>query len=532
MAVTYRAIWQEDRPELVDAAIDAFRGWATGKHGCLTFDDEGVGGECVSSDGRRVWATQLEATEESGRALELILREDSETDRWITTVRVAVEDEEQWVWVDVEHNAEDPWAPRPQIAAPKLVSTLLEESILASGDPRWGVIRLSGKAMVVRPEEVAEKAVNRIRSPHRRSPEVVFAHSYKGGAAETMERAKRAAARLAGAASVLVLPEDAVGPFNEGIGTEDGLEFGQVRLYLPGEVPPHRNRVLASGFVARHASATAIQLGLFLQPAMANRRPPPPLDRALGRLRRGRGSAEGDLLVVAEQEVEVARRAVASKDHELEQARSEHDDLVFELMDRDEKIGTLQRVIDSYRLGAGEISKAEMAIPREVLSITEALELARLHLDGLSIPEGVGRDRDLEELDQTTTATAWGNTTWRGLRALHAYAMEAGSVDGGFREWCKQGGPDAWPATSKKFAPVESESVRNNELWWACRLLPVSVAVDPSGQIHMESHLKIAEGGGDQAPRVYFFDDTKGATGKVHVGFVGPHRHMRNKNTN
>ncbi|WP_255491855.1 MULTISPECIES: hypothetical protein [unclassified Actinotalea] len=39
----------------------------------------------------------------------------------------------------------------------------------------------------------------------------------------------------------------------------------------------------------------------------------------------------------------------------------------------------------------------------------------------------------------------------------------------------------------------------------------------------MESHLKISEGGGDIAPRVYFYDDTAGAIRKVHVGFVGPH---------
>lgn len=44
----------------------------------------------------------------------------------------------------------------------------------------------------------------------------------------------------------------------------------------------------------------------------------------------------------------------------------------------------------------------------------------------------------------------------------------------------------------------------------------------------MLSHLKIAEGGGDLAPRIYFYDDTGGPTGKVHVGFVGPHYLMPN----
>ena len=52
--------------------------------------------------------------------------------------------------------------------------------------------------------------------------------------------------------------------------------------------------------------------------------------------------------------------------------------------------------------------------------------------------------------------------------------------------------------------------------------------VDASGAVTMLSHLKIAEGGGDLAPRIYFYDDTGGSTGKVHVGFVGPHYLMPN----
>ena len=44
----------------------------------------------------------------------------------------------------------------------------------------------------------------------------------------------------------------------------------------------------------------------------------------------------------------------------------------------------------------------------------------------------------------------------------------------------------------------------------------------------MEAHLKPVQGGGMQIPRIYFYDDTKGRTGKVHVGFIGPHDRMPN----
>ena len=47
----------------------------------------------------------------------------------------------------------------------------------------------------------------------------------------------------------------------------------------------------------------------------------------------------------------------------------------------------------------------------------------------------------------------------------------------------------------------------------------------------MHAHLKVAEGGGQNIPRIYFYDDAKGGTGKVHIGFIGPHRLVPNKHT-
>ncbi len=85
-----------------------------------------------------------------------------------------------------------------------------------------------------------------------------------------------------------------------------------------------------------------------------------------------------------------------------------------------------------------------------------------------------------------------------------------------------------WPATDKKLSLTESEFVQNNSGLAGKRLLPVSTAVHDDGRISMLAHLKIAEGGGNLAPRVYFYDDTAGPTKKVHVGFIGPHYLMPN----
>jgi hypothetical protein len=60
----------------------------------------------------------------------------------------------------------------------------------------------------------------------------------------------------------------------------------------------------------------------------------------------------------------------------------------------------------------------------------------------------------------------------------------------------------------------------------------VATALDRSGSMIMTAHLKIAEGGGMLAPRIYFHDDTKGPTKRVHVGYFGPHRNVPNISAN
>jgi hypothetical protein len=64
------------------------------------------------------------------------------------------------------------------------------------------------------------------------------------------------------------------------------------------------------------------------------------------------------------------------------------------------------------------------------------------------------------------------------------------------------------------------------------RIFGVDVRVRADGKVLMPAHCKIAEGGGRLSPRLYFYDDTKGTTKKVHVGFIGPHRHVPNASTN
>lgn len=155
-------------------------------------------------------------------------------------------------------------------------------------------------------------------------------------------------------------------------------------------------------------------------------------------------------------------------------------------------------------------------------TVAEAVQRAQAELSAyLRLPGSAVRD--LDRIDGAPNARAWASTTWRGLTALADYARDVRErgFTGGFWNWCAQEG--SWPASSKKLAMSESQTVANNAQMSAKRVFKVAKIVEPKGEIYMQAHLKVSEGGGDLAPRVYFYDDTAGQTGRVHVGFVGPH---------
>ena len=159
-------------------------------------------------------------------------------------------------------------------------------------------------------------------------------------------------------------------------------------------------------------------------------------------------------------------------------------------------------------------------------TVADAIEMAGRYLEGVVVAEGAGVA--IDKLDRAAEARAWARAIWGGMLALNAYALEAHQFAGSFFEWCRNSGHRlAWPAGQKKLAMSESETVMSVDRLRAHRLLPVDWRVDASGRVLMQAHLKISSG--SLAPRVYFHDDTSGPTGKIHVGFVGPHEFMPTK---
>jgi hypothetical protein len=531
VSLLYRAIWQERRADLCDVAVDAFASWLRSKGIDLELPQEGhvegrANGDTVELVARRALVSGVEAAQ-----LELAEDRPGTGERWTTRLTAidGTDGDDRWLWVDLERVVDDSTRGH-QLAAPRLVRDLIEQGV----DARVDQVRISTTAQPLAPVGLA----GLIRNQQRSLPLAVFSSDGPNGYAAALRRASTTAERLAGVVQVFVLRAEHTDEFAELIGRELAVWGGAARVYLPNRGPaglrPERHRYLPPHRMGEDPQRPSRMIAAMIAEAVTARRPPASYEQVRRELRLGRDRNAEVLLSVAESEID---RLVTARDELKAELAALAQDLLDTQADLDESVreasglrNTLQVMVAHREHGerSGEVDAvASLAI--DVSDMSEALFMARELLDGVVVPDGV--ERDLEDLDSHVNATSWGELTWRGLRALHTYARA--DWDGGFWSWCEGSGHLwGWPATDKKLAMTESETVQQTKRLREQRRFPVDTRVDPSGSVIMWSHLKIAEGGGPLAPRIYFHDDTRGETGKVHIGFVGPHRHTENTRTN
>ncbi|MFM8795082.1 MAG: tetratricopeptide repeat protein [Acidimicrobiales bacterium] len=135
------------------------------------------------------------------------------------------------------------------------------------------------------------------------------------------------------------------------------------------------------------------------------------------------------------------------------------------------------------------------------------IEFSARALDELRVLEGLPNrahvarriKQDLETLDKYALATSGGSDTidFFNFAKLDGYA-------------------------SSSLAMKESEGTGNNPVFRAARTFPVPRTVDPSSRIYMPAHFKLP-GTFPNVPRIHFTLDGLSSTGKVWVGYVGPH---------
>lgn len=135
------------------------------------------------------------------------------------------------------------------------------------------------------------------------------------------------------------------------------------------------------------------------------------------------------------------------------------------------------------------------------------------------------------DLDYPEQRRTWAAKAWDALCALEdfARARSSGEFAGGFYDWCANGPAGRRTISTRMIAMRESRTVVTRAKFSEPRTFRVPESVAPGGQVMMEAHIKLRPVG-YPAPRIYFYDDSGGATGKVYVGYIGDH--LPNTRTN
>ncbi len=152
---------------------------------------------------------------------------------------------------------------------------------------------------------------------------------------------------------------------------------------------------------------------------------------------------------------------------------------------------------------------------------------AQLRFHGVQIPDSALQGTDA--LNSAFSKELWIADTWKALNALHQYATTEHQFTGNFLRWCRDSGdPHVW--FPNRVAMQESQTTMSR--YGDKRVFEIDQAIATSGQIEMQAHIQIQEGGGQHIPRLFFYDDTDGPTKKVHIGFLGPHNLVPNAKSN
>jgi hypothetical protein len=531
VTVLYRALWTADLPDgdagsYLDKARACFSRWAVDDEDTAPLGDGSCEVRLFGDRDRTVTVRSVggqETTEEETGPVgfEGVARDDdpARSAAWTTKVRVICDGESAHVLVE-NHIESDDLTLRVAVGRPLVVNDLLG----LSAKPLLG-----NSALLIEPLAISADGipvlVQILQDPGRRLPVIVCSEPGGQHDDEWLRWAARIARRTTGIASVVTLDNAAVTAFKNAL---DHLAIwgGGIRVYAPQPVVDPadgwRHR-FTRGIHLQGAPDSMLNRIVYSVAQLSTRRRIPEVFAAFAdapaneQEQHPAGYVTAEEFEASRQEWEDQRELDIAEWSEVEQEFAKANGHLSRL--REALIGLGQA--DVFW---GAAYESPDSVPDQVQDTSEAVLAAQMYLgDWVEVPDTAACE--LADIDTAPSAFAWGSTAWRGFRALAAYAQDRaeGYDRGGFRDWCLEGRPQSWPTTPKKLSMTESQTVQNHPKYRSTRLFKVSTDVDPDGETWMWSHLKIAEGGGDLAPRIYFHDDTGGKTGKVHVGFVGPH---------
>jgi hypothetical protein len=489
-----------------------------------------VGGEITRDNTKYEWTTASDSTSPVS-----VFRGHLFEDRGGEQVRLtstAVSDGSMsWAWTDVERWTERfferGWVPY----APTLVTLILSNySCTLAGvnaGPRHETVN----------GDAARLLCEHLLHPDRAVPVVVVSPTRaerEGDINPCEERANELQRRLAGVARVITLGAGATSELSrcltEAVGAGFDVHSGAVRTYLPRmgypKDGPWRHRVIPFHRLHGRPAETAARL-ISLPLVQASCLQPPPTiwqteGRKLPAFAAGGGANEevDQILAEAEAERDAARRTADEAELRRLEDRETVDEVLGQLDLLTRRLAYLERELRKANADALAGQPHDPVFQPEWCEevALEAMGNLDLVVVGPGVVDAAG------SLDVHADNASWARKAWRSLQALQAYGNAKQSGDAGswdFKLWCDHSGhpaaiPDTWVAMH------ESATTDNNPRFRRLRTLPVAAEVDATGHVYMAAHIKI-ERGGTPCPRIHFFDDTEGATGKVHIGWFGDH---------
>lgn len=304
MTLLFRAVWNDDTPDLFAMACDTFEAWLARKKIEIELPNDGTTTDL--SELGPVETTTRRASADGVSALRVELHEErsGSGERW-STILTALKgpDEEQFLWVDLERVADD-FSQRPNAPAPNLVRMLIQSGV----DPRVDHVRLTTKPTALPPEALA----GLVRNTDRSLPIIVFSHDPAFAPDATITRAERTQHHLMGAAQVHLLGPEASGEFRACIGDELAVWHGSARLYLPNRdasgLRPDRHRYILPGRMGLDWSQPARMFSGMLAGVVSARRAPHTYEAVRRGLREGAAQSTAELLTIAEREIDRLRK--------------------------------------------------------------------------------------------------------------------------------------------------------------------------------------------------------------------------------
>ena len=513
----YRALWIDNSLNVADVLFENVHEWPRGRGSPMDVRKN----EVVVKDFRTATWSQFENS--LGRAEQFNLIEEHQGN-WITSITAIWTPENNVLWADVR--TELPMSQVGIVKAPSIVRALL----LSGGEPQIGRDSIEVQPREIDDHNSLEELLSGLSDEERVIPYMVYRVGVDSERKLSIQRATRASETLAGLAQVFVVDETSVRYLNGVL--PEGLKLDEIgaRLFMPNALTNAFDQKLSYFVPSSDLGDDQKQLGRMMLNRIGMTSQWPDIPVTWGLLKRECDNVRTGLLEEAKSKgVSIDTGAIPrpvepseSSTEEMKRMRTEIDYLQDEVLTAqgaaEDESRNAQRLLDLLVTKLASTSDDHQGnFQRQ--SISGTIAATRQFSKYIEIPKTA--EQSIEVLEASASSVVWATDLSRLFASMERYghAVAQGNFKGDYMLWCQDNGD----YSTQKVAMRESDPTKNDRELRAKRVFDISTDVDPTGQKLMLAHIKIQLRGGPQIPRLYFHDDTRGSTKKIHVGFIGPH---------